>query len=370
MSVAPAQSFNVSVFDVARRVPDIVIGREAMLEYLRTLARTFWRELNRMSDVDDDALSQAVQRVIVRRIKRLDMPFPRDIMRILFGMGVAAIMAGWDDAHAQAERRGRALAEADVRFGLSYRDVLYRILAAALAAIRQPVLWSVANEAGWPIRYLTSIYVGDLNVLNIIAQIYRAGMSEGIHPNQIARALWKNIPDLFDMAALYPAGSNPLQRAVNYWRMWARTNLNQAYNSGRFAALQKNDYVEILVYMTQGDERVRPYHASLHGFSASKDDPNWASLRPPIDYNCRCWLDGYTRRAYDMLSRQGLIPESAVRGFDGALDLVRSNTNFTVGMFMGSSIEKALIDAGFDLQEFLIRELGLPKPPPSASAMD
>lgn len=289
MSVAPAQSFNTSVFDVARRLPDMVIDRNAMLEYLRTLARAFWRELSRMGDVDEEALAQAVQRVIMRRIKRLDMPFSRDVMRVLFGIGVAAIMAGWDDAHSQAERRGRQLAEADVRFGLTYRDVLYRPLGAAFAVIRQPALWSVANEAGWPIRYLTSIYVGDVNVLNSIAQVYSAGMSEGIHPNQIARALWKSIPDLFDMAALYPAGSNPLQRAVNYWRMWARTNLNQAYNSGRFAALQKNEYVEILVYMTQGDAMVRPYHASLHGFSAPKDDPNWASLRPlNIHGSLRC----------------------------------------------------------------------------------
>lgn len=48
----------------------------------------------------------------------------------------------------------------------------------------------------------------------------------------------------------------------------------------------RNDY---LMYMTQGDDRVRPWHATLEGFTARRDDfPSW--MIPPIEWGCRCYL--------------------------------------------------------------------------------
>lgn len=45
----------------------------------------------------------------------------------------------------------------------------------------------------------------------------------------------------------------------------------------------------ILTYMTQGDERVRPWHLQYEGFSAPKNRfPAW--LIPPIEHQCRCFL--------------------------------------------------------------------------------
>lgn len=44
-----------------------------------------------------------------------------------------------------------------------------------------------------------------------------------------------------------------------------------------------------IMYMTQGDERVRPWHLQWEGFHAPKRDfPAW--LIPPIENNCRCFL--------------------------------------------------------------------------------
>lgn len=44
-----------------------------------------------------------------------------------------------------------------------------------------------------------------------------------------------------------------------------------------------------LMYMTQGDERVRPWHLQFEGFSAPKSTfPAW--LVPPIEHACRCYL--------------------------------------------------------------------------------
>lgn len=45
----------------------------------------------------------------------------------------------------------------------------------------------------------------------------------------------------------------------------------------------------VLTYMTQGDERVRPWHMALEGISYPKYEfPTW--LIPPIEHGCRCFL--------------------------------------------------------------------------------
>lgn len=44
-----------------------------------------------------------------------------------------------------------------------------------------------------------------------------------------------------------------------------------------------------LIYMTQNDDRVRPWHFALQGFTARRDDfPAW--MIPPIEWACRCYL--------------------------------------------------------------------------------
>lgn len=44
-----------------------------------------------------------------------------------------------------------------------------------------------------------------------------------------------------------------------------------------------------LTYMTQNDDRVRPWHYALQGFTERRDDfPSW--MIPPIEWGCRCFL--------------------------------------------------------------------------------
>lgn len=51
--------------------------------------------------------------------------------------------------------------------------------------------------------------------------------------------------------------------------------------------MSANDY---LVYWTQNDMKVRPWHMALQGYAASRDEfPSW--MIPPIEYNCRCFLE-------------------------------------------------------------------------------
>lgn len=51
--------------------------------------------------------------------------------------------------------------------------------------------------------------------------------------------------------------------------------------------MSANDYV---VYWTQNDAKVRPWHMALQGYAAPRDEfPAW--MIPPIEYNCRCFLE-------------------------------------------------------------------------------
>lgn len=61
--------------------------------------------------------------------------------------------------------------------------------------------------------------------------------------------------------------------------------------AGKIAALwirmSASDYV---VYWTQNDAKVRPWHMALQGYAAPRDEfPSW--MIPPIEYNCRCFLE-------------------------------------------------------------------------------
>lgn len=60
--------------------------------------------------------------------------------------------------------------------------------------------------------------------------------------------------------------------------------------AGAMAALwMKWSPTDYLVYWTQNDIKVRPWHLALQGYAAPRDEfPSW--MIPPIEYNCRCFL--------------------------------------------------------------------------------
>ena len=66
-------------------------------------------------------------------------------------------------------------------------------------------------------------------------------------------------------------------------------NLDATYAMSVAFQLYKISKGATLMYMTQGDERVRPWHLQFEGFTATKRDfPAW--LIPPIEHQCRCYL--------------------------------------------------------------------------------
>lgn len=61
--------------------------------------------------------------------------------------------------------------------------------------------------------------------------------------------------------------------------------------AGAVAALWlKMSATDYAVYWTQNDAKVRPWHMALQGYAAPRDEfPAW--MIPPIEYNCRCFLE-------------------------------------------------------------------------------
>lgn len=71
-----------------------------------------------------------------------------------------------------------------------------------------------------------------------------------------------------------------------------KTEFDTAYQSAlmahKWAALSlTSDYLE---YSTAQDDRVRPEHAALDGLTLPVDSPVWATIWPPVDWNCRCTI--------------------------------------------------------------------------------
>lgn len=57
--------------------------------------------------------------------------------------------------------------------------------------------------------------------------------------------------------------------------------------AAKWIRMSASDWV---VYWTMNDAKVRPWHMALQGYAAHRDEfPSW--MIPPIEYNCRCFLE-------------------------------------------------------------------------------
>lgn len=67
-------------------------------------------------------------------------------------------------------------------------------------------------------------------------------------------------------------------------------NADIAYASAiaaKWISMPASDWV---MYWTMNDAKVRPWHMALQGYAAPRDEfPSW--MIPPIEYNCRCFLE-------------------------------------------------------------------------------
>lgn len=105
--------------------------------------------------------------------------------------------------------------------------------------------------------------------------------------------------------------------------------LHQAYMGGRMATLRNAQAVENLIYVTAGDESVRPGHRVLNGVVRPKGDDFWNTHTPPLGWRCRCRIRAASRQEVVTQShdpRLSTPPETGfglgAPGFNSYLDSV------------------------------------------------
>lgn len=82
-----------------------------------------------------------------------------------------------------------------------------------------------------------------------------------------------------------------------------RDSTHRAYGAGRVRAAnapEVKEHVWGYEYMATMDDRTRPEHAALNGFTAERDDPFWISHTPPWEYGCRCVAVAVTKLAAEL----------------------------------------------------------------------
>lgn len=74
---------------------------------------------------------------------------------------------------------------------------------------------------------------------------------------------------------------------LNYLNTEWSTAVSTAQTAAEFSRFGENEPIQI---STAGDDKVRPEHQVLDGYTALKSDPIWVRLCPPFDWFCRCRL--------------------------------------------------------------------------------
>lgn len=96
-------------------------------------------------------------------------------------------------------------------------------------------------------------------------------------------------------------------------KTYLETEYNTAYSSAQ-TAVEFNDFGDdaAIQISTVGDDRVRPQHQILDGFTALKSDNIWKKLCPPFDFNCRCRLIPGIASNIDGTKKPGLVTRAGI----------------------------------------------------------
>jgi len=137
----------------------------------------------------------------------------------------------------------------------------------ALDAYHRAAAFSIANAQ-------------TVRVVKIAQDHIAEAVMEGVSIKQAA----KDLGEKMTKAGFTPANPSHIKLVVDQ----AATNAHNAarYRSATTPLVQK--YLPYFIYYTVGDDRVRPEHALLHGYSELSSDPIWDSIHPPNGYLCRC----------------------------------------------------------------------------------
>jgi len=135
---------------------------------------------------------------------------------------------------------------------------------------------AAARSRAFSIAGLTNDYA-----LESIRDSITKALDEGITVND-----WLDrTAQMFTRAGLGAQGDLPL----HHLKLVFRQNTYSAYSAGRYTQMRRSvEARPYWMYVTVGDENVRPEHAALDGTVKPADDPFWDWYYPPWDYGCRC----------------------------------------------------------------------------------
>lgn len=141
-----------------------------------------------------------------------------------------------------------------------------------------------------------------------------------------------------------------------------RTNVQGAYNAGRWDRLQRRTNTHpFWLYDAVNDSRTRPAHAAMDNTVLRHDHPWWATHYPPNGYNCRCRVVGLTESD---ATRRGISPAAP----DAAAAVPDAGWDYNPGAAPRRGIQQAITQARGtpeaavfrDRLDAIERELGQP----------
>lgn len=128
----------------------------------------------------------------------------------------------------------------------------------------------------------------------------RDEIAKQIEKGASLRDFRKAVADRLESAGWTPANSSHVENIF-------RTNVMNAYNSGRHAEMTQPDVIAIWRYwqvLGVGDARTRPSHKRVHGWVFRADDPGWHKCSCPFGFMCRCRVRAMTQKQIDKLGLQ------------------------------------------------------------------
>lgn len=121
---------------------------------------------------------------------------------------------------------------------------------------------------------------------NVMLQRAKDELEAQIRSGGQVRDFAKKVAERFESAGFTPASPSHVETIY-------RTNVLNAYNSGRYAQATQPEVLRVRPYWqirtaNDGPPRQRPAHRNVHLWVLKADDTFWRTAYPPFGFNCRC----------------------------------------------------------------------------------
>lgn len=141
--------------------------------------------------------------------------------------------------------------------------------------------WQAIEASQIPVTFTVS-KVAKMDILQDIKGMLVQSLEEGLTFKEFKKQL---IPKLESRGWAGTPKLPPSRYNTIY-----RTNMQSAYNVGRWKSFKEDNNRPIMEYVSILDGVTRPSHAKLNGVRKPLNDPFWDAYAPSNGFNCRCRL--------------------------------------------------------------------------------